>query len=135
MPLRCSPRFLPFSCRVELFEISDDIIDLLRIFQTWKNHLGAGYLGLRILDVFAESRFIPGDSGILVRGGIAVALDRPGLSPEQPVKQRANGILCVLANLVTRLALGEDLFSRSRVLRISGAIAKIPNPSTSTRRR
>src|ERR1700752_1937141 len=48
---------------IELFEIGDDIINLLRIFQARKGHLGTGYLGLRILDVFAESCFIPGNSG------------------------------------------------------------------------
>src|SRR5207237_4904678 len=110
-----------FSRRVELFEIGDDIVNLLRVFQTGKSHFGTGYLGLRILDVFAESRFIPGDSGILVRGRIAVAFDHPGLSPEQPVKHRANGLLCVLPNLVTRLALDENLLARSCVLRITTA--------------
>src|SRR6202051_2913433 len=108
------------SHRVELFEIGDDIVNLLRIFQTWKSHFGAGYFGLRILDVFAESGFIPGDAGILVCGRIAVAFNHPGLSPEQPVEHRANGVLCVLPNLVTRLALDENLLARSRVLRISG---------------
>src|SRR5882672_697466 len=109
-----NPRFL--SCRIELFEIGDDIVDLLRIFQTWKSHLGTGYLGLRIPDVFAESGFIPGDSGILVRGRIAVAFNHPGLSPEDPVEHRANCVLCVLPDLVTRLALDENLLARSRVL-------------------
>src|SRR6202045_4353808 len=59
---RDDPRLL--SRRVELFEIGDDIVNLLRIFQAWKGHFGTRYLGLRILDVFAESCFIPGDSGI-----------------------------------------------------------------------
>src|SRR5260221_14606138 len=58
-----NPRLLSRS--IELFEIGDDIVNLLGIFQTWKGHFGTGYLGLRILDVFAESRFIPGNSGIL----------------------------------------------------------------------
>src|SRR6476620_7529274 len=61
-------RRLPFSRRIELFEIGDDIVNLLRIFQAWKSHLGAGYLDLRILDVFAEGGVVPSDSGILVRG-------------------------------------------------------------------
>src|SRR6266481_168220 len=116
---RDGPRPLPFSRRVELFEIGDDIVNLLRIFQTRKSHFGAGYLGLWILDVFAEGGFIPGDSGIFVRGRIAVAFNHPGLSPEQPVEHRANGVLCVLPYLVTRLALNENLLARSRVLRIS----------------
>src|SRR6266403_5935714 len=105
---RDNPR-LPFSRRVELFEKGDDIVNLLRIFQAWKNHFGAGYLGLRILDVFAESCFIPGDSGILVRGRIAVTFNHPGLAPKEPVKHRADCVLCVLPDLMTRLALGEDL--------------------------
>src|SRR6202166_1311788 len=104
------------SRRVELFEIGDDIVNLLRIFQTWKSHFGAGYFGLRILDVFAESGFIPGDPGILVCGRIAVAFNHPGLSPEQPVEHRADGVLCVLPDLVTRLALDENLLARSRIL-------------------
>jgi len=112
---RDSPR-LPFSRRIELFEIGDDIVNLLRIFQAWKSHLGAGYLGLRILDVFAEGGFVPSDSGILVRGRIAVAFNHPGLSPEEPVEHRANCVLCVLPDLVTRLALDKNLLTRSRVL-------------------
>src|SRR5712671_4710927 len=107
---------LLFSRRIELFEIGDDIVNLLWIFQAWKGHFGTGYLGLRILDVFAESGFIPGDSGILVRGRIAVAFNHPGLSPEQPVEHGANGVLCVLPDLVTRLALGENLLARGRIL-------------------
>src|SRR5712692_11821028 len=107
---------LLFSSRIELFEIGDDIVNLLRILQAWKNHFGTGYLGLRILDVFAESCFIPGDSGILVRGRIAEAFDHPGLSPEEPVEHRANCVLCVLPDLVTRLALDENLLARSRIL-------------------
>src|SRR5260370_14950637 len=79
---RDNPRPRLFSRRVELFEISDDIVNLLRIFQTWKSHFGTGYLGLRILDVFAESGFIPGDSGILLRLRIAEAFNHSSLSPQ-----------------------------------------------------
>src|SRR6266436_9978679 len=107
-----------FSRRIELFEIGDDIVNLLGVLQSWKSHFGTGYLGLRILDVFAESCFIPGDSGIFVRGGIAESLNRSSLSPEQPVEHRANCVLCVLPNLVTRLALNENLLARSRILGI-----------------
>src|SRR5882672_8284937 len=114
---RDNPRLLSRS--IELFEIGDDIVNLLRIFQAWKKHFGAGYLGLRIPDVFAESGLVPGDSGILVRGRIAVAFNHPGLSPEDPVEHRANCVLCVLPDLVTRLALDENLLARSRVLGIS----------------
>src|SRR5260370_926891 len=67
---RDNPRLL--SRRIELFEIGDDIVNLLRIFQAWKSHFGTRYLGPRILDVFAEG-FIPGDAGVLVRRRIAVA--------------------------------------------------------------
>src|ERR1700704_6300709 len=114
---RDNPRLLSRS--IELFEIGDDVVNLLRIFQAWKSHLGAGYLGLRFLDVFAESGFVPGDSGILVRGRIAVAFNHPRLSPEQPIEHRANCVLCVLPDLVTRLALDENLLARSRVLGIA----------------
>src|SRR5439155_5390282 len=103
-------RFL-FSRRIELFEIGDDIVNLLRVFRAWKNHFGTGYLGLRILDVFAESCFIPGDSGIFVRGRIAEALNRSRFSPEQPVEHRANRVLCILPHLVARLALDENLLA------------------------
>src|SRR5882757_4446675 len=58
---RDNPRLL--SRRIELFEVGDDIVNLLRIFQAWKSHFGTRYLGLRILDVFAEGCFIPGDAG------------------------------------------------------------------------
>src|SRR5260221_6253037 len=111
---------LPFSRRIELFEIGDDIVNLIGVLQARKSHFGTGYLGLRILDVFAESCFIPGNSGIFVRGGIAESLNRSSLSPEQPIEHRANCVLCVLPNLVTRLALDEDLFARSRILGIAG---------------
>src|SRR5712664_2509043 len=111
---------LLFSRRIELFEIGDDIVNLLRIFQARKSHFGTGYLGLGILDVFAESCFIPSDSGILVRGRIAEAFNHPSLSPEKPVKHRANCVLCVLPNLVTRLALDENLLARSRILGMPG---------------
>jgi|SRR6267142_5103294 len=37
-----SPPSYPLS---QLFEIGDDIVNLLRIFQTWKSHFGTGYLG------------------------------------------------------------------------------------------
>src|SRR3981081_2370471 len=120
----CSGRYNPrllFSRRVELFEIGDDIVNLLRIFQAWKSHFGTGYLGLRILDVFAESCFIPSDSGILVRGRIAEALNHPSLSPEEPVEHGANCVLGVLPDLVTRLALDENLLARSRILGIPGS--------------
>src|SRR5438552_18678248 len=43
-----NPRLL--SSRIELLEVGDDIVNLLRIFQTRKSHFCAGYLGLRILD-------------------------------------------------------------------------------------
>src|ERR1700682_4136105 len=108
------------SGRIELFEIGDDIVNLLGIFQAWKSHFGTRYLGLRIPDVFAESCFIPGDSGILVGGRIAVAFNHPGLSPEEPVEHRANRVLCALPDLVTRLALDENLLARSRILGIPG---------------
>jgi len=113
---RDNPRLL--SRRIELFEIGDDIVNLLWIFQAWKSHFGTGYLGLRILDVFAESCFIPRDSGIFVRGRIAEALNRSSLSPEEPVEHRADSIPGVLPNLVTRLALDENLLARSRILSV-----------------
>src|SRR3984893_15866790 len=50
---RDNPRLL--SRRIELFEVGDDIVNLLWIFQAWKSHFGTRYLGFRILDVFAES--------------------------------------------------------------------------------
>src|SRR5882757_1075765 len=106
------------SRRIEPFEIGDDIVNLLRIFQAWKSHFGTRYLGPRILDVFAEGCFIPGDAGILVRRRIAVAFNRPSLSPEEPVEHRANCVLCVLPDLVTRLALDENLLARSHILGI-----------------
>src|ERR1700731_4532435 len=108
---RDNPR-LPFSGRNELFEIGDDIVNLLRIFQAWKSHFGARFLGPGIPDVFAEGCFIPGDAGILVRRRIAVAFNRPSLSPEEPVENRANCVLCVLSDLMTRLALDENLLTR-----------------------
>ena len=113
-------RSVLFPYSVELFEIGDDIVDLLRILQPREDHFGAGDLGLGVLDIFAESSFIPGESGILVCGLVAEALNRTGPSPEQPVEHRANGVPGVLTNLVTRLALEKDLLAGSCILGISG---------------
>src|SRR5258708_19889929 len=75
---------LPFSRRIELFEIGDDIVNLLGVFQAWKSHFVTVHLGLRILDVFAESCFIPLDSGILFRGRIPDPLHPTNPSPLHP---------------------------------------------------
>src|SRR5438445_533756 len=68
------------SRRVELLEIGDNIVDLLRILEARERHFGAAYLGHRILDVFAEGCFIPSDAGILVCSRVAVTCNRPGLA-------------------------------------------------------
>jgi hypothetical protein len=52
-------------------------------------------------------------SGLHARAG------HPGLFFE-PVEHRANGVLCVLPDLVTRLALDENLLARSRILGKAG---------------
>src|SRR5260370_15476599 len=109
---RDNPRLL--SRRIALFEVGEHIVNLLRIFQTWKSHFGTGYFCLRILDVFAESGFIPRDAGILVCGRIAVAFNHAGLSPEQPVEHRTDDVLCSLPDLLTTLALNAHLLARSR---------------------
>jgi hypothetical protein len=55
---------------VELLEIGEQVIGLLLILQPGEGHFRARNLGFRILDIFAEGRLIPSNSGILVGGGI-----------------------------------------------------------------
>ena len=61
----------------ELVEEIPQVAGLLLALDADEHHLGAGDLGLRILDVFLERRLAPGDPGILVGGTIVVAFDSP----------------------------------------------------------
>src|SRR6185312_5332984 len=84
------------------------------------DHLGAGNLGLRILDVVPEGGLVPGEAGALVRGRIRIALDHTGLAAEQRVQHRPDHVLGCVADLMTGSALQERLFARARVLRLGG---------------
>jgi len=60
--------------------------------------------------------------------------------PEEPVEHWANGVLCVLPDLETRLAPDENLLTRSHVLAIarrnrddSGPEQEIAHPSVAVR--
>ena len=104
--------------RGELLEEGGEILDLVFLLDAGERHLGAGDLGLRVLDVLGEHRLVPGDAGILVGVGIAVARDASGVAAEQSVQQRlyeevANGLeemlaeqAVVIANASSHPALG-----------------------------
>src|SRR5688500_4584736 len=66
--------FLPRG--VELLEVCDKVVDALLVLETGIDHLGAGDLGLWVLDVLLEDRLVPGDAGALVGRRVVVALDR-----------------------------------------------------------
>ncbi len=44
----------------KLLEIGRQILDLLFVLDAGKNHLGAGDLGSRALDIFGKDRLVPG---------------------------------------------------------------------------
>src|ERR1700692_4925274 len=51
--------FLDAAVGVELADIGPQIADLLLVFDAGKDHLGAGHLGARVLDVLLELRLVP----------------------------------------------------------------------------
>lgn len=49
-------------CLVEGVQVRDQVLDLLLVLDAGEGHLGARDLGLRVLDVIAEGRLVPGDA-------------------------------------------------------------------------
>ena len=78
-----------------MVEEGDEVLDALLVFQARIDHLGARNFRARILDVFGEGCFIPGDTGILVGVSVVVALDGAGPPPKEPQQVWAPGRVIV----------------------------------------
>ncbi len=122
-----SALFLP--SRTELLEIGEQVVDLVLVLDAGEDHLGAGDLRLRVLDVLLERRLVPGDARVLVRLGVVVALDRAGVPADQAVQNGADGVLGGFADLVAgpalagRLLAGGGILGRG-VLRSKGSVRR-----------
>src|SRR5215216_1719934 len=100
----------------ELLEVGPQIGDFLVVLDPGENHLGAGYLGSRILDVILERILAPGDPRILVGLGISIALDGAGLAALEPVEHRADLVLGIIADRMARQTFPERLLARCDIL-------------------
>ena len=56
--------FLPRG--IELFEERDQILNFLLVLDAGEDHLRAGHLDLRVLEIRRQIRLIPCDAGVLV---------------------------------------------------------------------
>ena len=79
-----------------------------------KDHLGAGDLGVRILDVFLEVLLVPDDARILVRVGIVEPAYGAGLAAVEAVEHGADFVLRARADGMARQALLERIFACRR---------------------
>ena len=109
--------------RPVLLEISQQVADLLLILEAGVDHLGAGNFGLGILDVLTKRRLVPGQTRVLVGIGIVISRIRTRLSANDAVQNGADRVLRGLADLMTGLAHGKDLFACRRILRQRGSCA------------
>src|SRR5262249_56721778 len=96
--------------RLELAEIGPQVAGLLFVLDAGEEHLGAGDLGARVLDVVLEGRLAPGDARILVGVAVIVARGRSRLAAVDAVQLLADPLLRALADLVAGHALLERLF-------------------------
>src|SRR5665647_329994 len=115
---------LLLAIRPELLEVSQQIAHLLLILQTGIDHFRAGNFGPRILDIFAESRLVPGDTRVFVRSRIRVACKGPRGAADHAVQHRPDRIFCGLADLMARLAHAKNLFTSRSILRLGSAYAQ-----------
>src|SRR5262249_56260932 len=90
---RRSDRSLDVTVESELLEIRPQIVGLLRVLDASKRHLGAGYHGLRGLDVFLESLFVPSDSRILVVFAVTKSFNPATLASLEPTLPRSSLLL------------------------------------------
>src|SRR5262245_14548 len=105
----------------ELLKVGPQIGGFLLVLDAGKGHLGAGYPGPRILDVFLESLFVPGDSRTLIGLAVIESFNRAGLAAVEPVLRRADLVLRVLADRMARHAFFEGLLTGRHILRQGAA--------------
>src|SRR5713101_1590689 len=80
-----------FSCLLRLAVLvvlrdeGPEVVGLFLGLDAGECHLGAGDLGLRVLDVVEELILVPGDAGILVGVGIGIIRRGAGLAAVEPV--------------------------------------------------
>src|SRR5262249_32810026 len=101
----------------ELLDIRPLIGYLVLALDAGENHLGALNLGARILDVFLERLFAPGNARVLVGVGIIVPGRAAGFAAVDPIELGTDLVLGVLADRVARQAFLERLLARRHVLR------------------
>src|SRR3984957_19311229 len=82
----------------ELADISPQVGDLLLVLDAGEDHLGAGHLGPRVLDVVLEFRLVPDDAGILVGVGIGKIGDAAGMPAIDAVELGADLVLRIIAD-------------------------------------
>src|SRR5580704_15384121 len=109
--------FLDAAVGIELADIGPQVVDLLLVLDAGKDHLGAGHLGPRVLDVVLEFRLVPDDAGILVGVRIGEIGHAAGMSAVQPVELRADLVLGVVADGMTGQAFVERNLALGHVLR------------------
>jgi hypothetical protein len=105
---------------VELRHIGPEIVDLGLVLDAGECHLGAGDLGLRVLDVFLENGLVPGDAGILVGVGVIVVRRGAGFAAVEAVELGADLVLGAFADSVTGQAFVERRLAGRDVLRHRG---------------
>jgi hypothetical protein len=105
-----------FSVGIELREIGPQVLGLLLVLDAGKNHLGAGNLGPRILDVVEKRGFVPGERSVLVRVAVVEAFGRAGFAARKPIELRAYLVLRVFADGMAGRALSERLLAGGDIL-------------------
>lgn len=76
--------------------LRNQVVPVLLLLETTEGHLGAGEVLLGVLEVGEEGLLVPGDAGLLVGVGVAVASDGTGLATEEAVQERADLVAAVL---------------------------------------
>src|SRR5262249_60704779 len=108
---RRSDRSFGMAGGIGLREVGPQIVGFLRVLDAGKGHLGAGYHGLRGLDVLFESLFVPSDSRILVGVAVIKSRNRAGLSAVEPVLSGADLVLRAHADRMAHQKLLKGLLT------------------------
>src|SRR5262245_16962463 len=98
---------LRLSILLELRNVGPEVVSLFLVLDAGKYHLGAGNLGVGLLDVFEERLLAPRDAGVLVGIRIGIALGGSGLATVQPVEFWTDLVLGAFADRVASEALVE----------------------------